>query len=89
MVAMNLPCRLYEELILEQRLMHDEDPVLRWMTSNAVIVKDGNENIKIVKDKCADRVDGVVAGCMAIGRLLLEPAPPVSVYETKRLVVVG
>jgi phage terminase large subunit-like protein len=89
MVAMNLPCRLFEELVLEQRLMHNEDPVLRWMVSNAVVVKDGNENIKIVKDKCADRVDGVVAACMSIGRLLLEPPPPVSVYENRRLVVVG
>jgi phage terminase large subunit-like protein len=89
MVAMNLPCRMFEELVLENRLKHDNDPILRWMVSNAVIVRDGNENIKIVKDRCPDRVDGVVAACMAIGRLMLEPPEPVSVYETQRLVVVG
>jgi len=73
MVAMNLPCVAFEELILQKRLKHDDDPVLRWMTSNAVVVKDGNENIKVMKNKSFDRVDGVVAASMAIGRLIVNP----------------
>jgi phage terminase large subunit-like protein len=89
MIAMNFPTRMFEELVLQKRLRHDNDPVLRWMVSNAVIVRDGNENIKIMKNKSTDRVDGVVAASMAIGRLLLAPKPAVSIYETQRLVVLG
>jgi phage terminase large subunit-like protein len=87
LMAMNFPCRAFEELILERRLRHGNDPVLRWMVSNAAILKDGAENIKIVKDKSGDRVDGVVAAVMAIGRLLIAPEPAKSVYQSRGIVV--
>lgn len=87
LMAMNFPCRAFEELILEQRLKHGNDPVLRWMVSNAAIIKDGAENIKVVKDKSGDRVDGVVATVMAIGRLLIAPEPAKSVYQSRGIVV--
>jgi len=82
MLAMNFPCRSFEELILQGRLVHGNNPVLRWQVSNVAIVKDGNENIKVVKDKSGDRVDGVVASAMAIGRLLAAPEPVNFVYNT-------
>lgn len=88
LMAMNFPCRAFEELVLEKRLHHGNDPVLRWMVSNAAILTDGNENIKVVKDKSSDRVDGVVAAIMAIGRLLIAPEPQKSVYKERGLVVV-
>ena len=87
LMAMNFPCRAFEELILERRLRHGNDPVLRWMVSNAAILKDGAENIKVVKDKSGDRVDGVVAAVMAIGRLLIAPEPAKSVYQSRGIVV--
>lgn len=79
-VSMNFPCRSFEELILAGNLRHGNDPVLRWMVSNAAVAKDPADNIKVVKDKSGDRVDGVVAACMAIGGLLIEPEPHRSVY---------
>lgn len=85
--AMNFPCRAFEELILERRLRHGDDPVFRWMVSNAAILTDGQENIKVVKDKSGDRVDGVVAAVMAIGRLLIAPEPVKSVYKARGIVV--
>lgn len=84
MLAMTFPCRSFEELIYSKRLRHGNDPVLRWMTSNAVIVQDGNGNIKLMKDKSSDRIDGVVAAVMGIGRLLISPDPR-SVYEVRPL----
>jgi phage terminase large subunit-like protein len=83
MSAMNYPCRSFEDLILQRRLKANCNPVLRWMVSNAAIARDGNENIKVVKDKSGDRVDGVVAACMAIGRLLIAPEPFRSVYRER------
>lgn len=87
MLAMNMPCRTVEELILQRRLKHGDNPVFTWQISNVAVVRDGNENMKIVKDKSGDRVDGVVAGAMAIGRLLVAPAPTKFVYNVKGIYV--
>lgn len=86
MLSMNFPCRSLEELILNGRLRHGNDPVLRWMMSNAVVIKDGQENIKVDKKKSAERVDGVIASVMAVGRILIAPEPFKSVYESRGLV---
>ena len=88
MLAMNFPCRAFEELMLQQRLRHGDDPVLRWMASNAVIVIDGNENMKIVKDRSIDRVDGMVAAVMAVGRLLIAPKEPEFIYNSRGMAIV-
>ena len=44
--------------------------MLRWNFSNVVIYHDGNDNIKIIKNKSADSVDGVVSLGMAYGMYL-------------------
>ncbi len=72
--SMNFPCRSVEELIIEQRLRHGNNPVLTWMAENCVIIQDAQERIKIAKDRSEERVDGMVAASMAIGRLLIAPA---------------
>lgn len=88
LMAMNFPCRSFEELILQRRLKPGVDPVFKWQVSNCAIITDGNENIKIVKDKSGDRVDGVVAAVMGIGRALIAPEPVKSVYEARGLVII-
>ena len=40
---------------------------MRWHFSNVVLYMDGNNNIKIMKNKSRDSVDGVVSLAMAIG----------------------
>lgn len=75
MMAMNMPVRQFEELILQGRLRHGDDPVLQWNIANVAIARDGNDNMKIVKDKSGDRVDGAVAAVMAVGLLLISPEP--------------
>lgn len=85
--AMNFPCRSFEELILQQRLVHGNDPVLRAAASVVVIKKDGYENIKVIKHNEKERVDPVVAAVMAIGRLLIAPEPVRPIYESRGLVL--
>jgi len=87
MMAMTFPCRSTEELILEARLKHGDDPVLRWMAGNCAVVQDGNDNIKIMKDKSGDRVDGMVALVMGVGRLLIAPEPTNFVYNNRGIYV--
>ena len=52
----------------------------RWMASNVAVAWDPAGNLKPAKDKSTERIDGIVAIVMAIGRAMLpqEPAPSYS-----------
>jgi phage terminase large subunit-like protein len=64
-----------ETLVLAAKLRHGGNPVLAWNTSNAVVVQDPAGARKIAKDRSRDRVDGLVALCMAVGLYSREPEP--------------
>lgn len=63
----NYPLKGLEKLILEKEIVFPKNPVLRWQFSNIVIYQDGNDNIKIMKNKSKDNVDSPVAMGMALG----------------------
>ncbi len=50
-----------ERLLRAGHLTHEKNPVARWCFGNVAIAIDGNENIKPMKNKSADRIDVVVA----------------------------
>ncbi len=66
----------FEKLVLGRRLHHGGNPVLRWMMSNVSIRQDPAGNIKPDKAKSTDRIDGIVAAIMAVGRGVLVSAEP-------------
>ena len=68
--SMSFPSKAWEKLALEGKLHHGGDEVLRWMMSNVVLKRDPSGNIKTDKDKSGDKIDGVVAGIMALGEML-------------------
>ena len=45
------------------------------MAGNVAVLQDAAGNLKPAKDKSADRIDGVVATIMALGRLMASPDP--------------
>lgn len=51
----------------------DPNPVMKWMMSNAEVLRDPNDNIKIVKPDCnagsPKRIDGVITSAMSLGRM--------------------
>ncbi len=49
---------------------------LRWMMSNVSIRQDPAGNVKPDKAKSTDRIDGVVAAIMAVGRGVLVAVEP-------------
>jgi phage terminase large subunit-like protein len=57
----------FEIMMLEKELLHDGNPVMTWCASNAVLATDPAGNRKIAKERATGRVDGMVAGVMAIG----------------------
>lgn len=78
--TMSPAMRELERLIVGQELEHGGNPVLRWMFGNMAVKKDENDNIRPVKDKSTERIDGIVAFINALARAILrEDSTPV--YE--------
>lgn len=63
----NFPLKYMEKLVYDEGITFDENRVLLWNMRNVVLYADGNGNIKIMKNKSLDSVDGAVAAGMALG----------------------
>ena len=66
---------LLETAILNAQIRHANHPVLTWNASNAVIEMDPAGARKISKNRSREKVDGLIALCMAIGLHAKEPQP--------------
>lgn len=81
--SMSEPAKEFEKLIVSGKLRHGDHPVMKWMVSHVSVESDPAGNIKASKKKSTDRIDGVVATIMALGRAMVAPAKFASVYETR------
>jgi phage terminase large subunit-like protein len=80
------PMKQLEALVLQGRLHHDGNPVLAWMMSNVVAHMDAKDNIYPRKERPENKIDGVVALIMALGRALADQSTGgASVYEERGL----
>ena len=82
---MSQPTHDFLRLVHAGRLQHGGHPVLRWMASNLVLQTDPAGNVKPHKGKAKDKIDGIVATIMALGRAMVSPKPKRSVYEERGL----
>jgi len=64
------PMKELDALTRAGRLHHDGDPALSWMVSNVVCHTDQKDNIYPRKERPENKIDGVVALIMAIGRYM-------------------
>jgi len=85
---MAMPAKRLGELVMGAELGHGDNPVLRWMVSNLIMAQDPAGNMKPDRAKSREKIDGVVALCMAVGRAMVAPPPKKSVYETRGLLVI-
>jgi phage terminase large subunit-like protein len=88
-MAMSDPAKEFEKAIKSKQLVHGSDPVLTWMMGNTVIYIDPNGNIKPKKEVEANKIDGVIAAIMALGRLKINggvkrPSP----YESRGILTI-
>lgn len=65
--VMSAPTKEFERLIFDKKLLHDGNPVMAWQMGNVALKMDSNENYKPDKKKSQDKIDGPVAGVMAVG----------------------
>jgi len=81
--SMSAPTKELEKRVLAKKLIHNGNPVMRWMASNTVVEQDAAGNVKPTKAKSAEKIDGVIMLVMAMGRLITQPPEKVSVYESR------
>ena len=74
--SMAAPTRELEKLIVSKKLAHGGNPVTRWMAANVAVAQDPAGNLKPAKDKSTERIDGIVALIMAVGRAMLPSEQP-------------
>ncbi len=63
---MNSAVEAVEDLIIEQKVKHGNNPVLTMCAANAVVQQDPAGNRKFAKEKSVGRIDGIVAMAMAM-----------------------
>lgn len=82
--------RELEKAILEHKLRHGGNPILRWMAGNVEVETDSAGNQKPSKAHSTERIDGIVGLTMAIGRVIVHQEERASVYsEARGLVELG
>jgi phage terminase large subunit-like protein len=84
-LSMSGPSKQLETLIIAGKLQHGGNPVLRWNISNVTCAEDSAGNIKPNKAKSGEKIDGVVATIMALGRAMMRQEKFRSVYEQRGL----
>lgn len=68
--TMSSPMKELERLVRGKMLAHSGHPIMRWNVGNVRIETDKNENIRPVKGKDTERIDGLVALINAMDRAL-------------------
>jgi len=85
-VSMSAPSKQLEALILGKEIIHDGNPVLKWMIANTVMEEDAAGNIKASKKKSSEKIDGTVALVMALGSYMTEGGHS-SIYDDRGLLM--
>ena len=83
---MSPPTKEFYKLLMEGRIVHGGNPVMRWMAGNVVVDTDPAGNIKCTKAKSPEKIDGIVAAIMALDRCIRHENTT-SVYDERGLLV--
>jgi phage terminase large subunit-like protein len=86
-VSLTTPTEFLETLILQKRIVHSGNPVLRWMISNAVATYDPAGNVKLDKAKSNQKIDGLAALINALARAVVYENKPIP-YRDRGLMVI-
>jgi len=58
--TMSSPMKQLKADLIDKKVNYDNNPILKWCLSNVSIKQDENENIRPVKEKSRQRIDGAV-----------------------------
>jgi len=83
---MSPPTKELMQLVMEKKINHGGNPVLRWMMDNVYVRQDPAGNIKMDKAKSTEKIDGAVAFVMGLDRAIRHQ-DSASVYDTRGIFV--
>ena len=66
--TLTAPSKELERMMLDHKLEHAGNPVLRWNARNVAVIQNGEGEIRPSKKKSTEKIDGIVALIMAIDR---------------------
>lgn len=73
--SMNLPMKELQDLVLNDRLLHNGNEILDWMAGNLTAKEDDASNVKPTKRNRAEKIDGIVALIMSLGTAIRNRGP--------------
>lgn len=79
------PTMELKNLVLQGKVRHGGNPILRWMVGNVAVLTDVNANERLTKKGSTARIDGVSALVNALGRASVADTAP-SVYEQRGVI---
>ena len=85
MANMNEPTKRLEKLIGSQSICFGRHPVMRWMASNVTVMQNSDGHIKPDKKRSTEKIDGIVALVMAMGRWIVSQDTS-SVYQKRGII---
>jgi phage terminase large subunit-like protein len=88
-ISMATPVAEFHRRLLNRKINHGGNPILRWMADGVVVRQDPAGNLKPDKANSQTKIDGIVATIMALDRHMRHMSGPRgSVYETRGLATV-
>ena len=78
---MSPPTKEFYKLLMEGKINHGGNPIMRWMSGNVVVDTDPAGNIKCTKAKSPEKIDGIIAAIMALDRCIRNENAGSSVYD--------
>lgn len=79
------PTMELKNLVLQGRLRHGGNPILRWMVENVAVISDVNGNQRLSKKASNARIDGLAALVNALGRASVAESTA-SVYQQRGII---
>jgi phage terminase large subunit-like protein len=80
---LNEALRKLSATVADRVLCHGNDAVLTWMAGNAQVRTGRNGELRLDKERSADKVDGIAALAMALSRVLAQPVPARSIFDAE------
>jgi phage terminase large subunit-like protein len=85
-ISMGPAAAEFMRLLIGRELQHGGNPVATWCASNVTVRRDPTGNEKPDKERSTERIDAIVAGIMATGRLQMSQGG--SIYEERGLLMI-
>ena len=70
-LTLSEPTKDFRARVYDGKIIHNNNPVLTWAVSNAIIREDHNGNIQLDKSKSKERIDPIAALLNAFVRALV------------------